>query len=36
MNWFPLPNRKAMLVAVALGLLAWLAVSNWGYRKSCG
>ena len=22
-----------MLVAVALGLVAWLAVSNWGYRK---
>lgn len=33
MNWFPLPNWKAMLVAVALGLVAWLAVSNWGYRK---
>jgi len=33
MNWFPLPNGKALLVAVALGLFAWLAVSNWGYRK---
>lgn len=33
MNWFPLPNWKATLVAVALGLVAWLAVSNWGYRK---
>ena len=33
MNWFPLPNWKAILVAVALGLVSWLAVSNWGYRK---
>ncbi|MHC9213711.1 hypothetical protein [Serratia marcescens] len=33
MNWFPLPNWKAILVAVALGLVAWLAVSNWGYRQ---
>ncbi|MEB7893080.1 hypothetical protein NGK65_04960 [Serratia ureilytica] len=33
MNWFPLPDWKAILVAVALGLVSWLAVSNWGYRK---
>lgn len=33
MSWFPLPNGKAALVAVALGLFAWLVVSNWGYRK---
>ncbi|AHY06733.1 hypothetical protein [Serratia plymuthica] len=33
MNWFPLPNGKALLVAVILSLFAWLAVSNWGFRK---
>ncbi|MNG60923.1 hypothetical protein D3C81_18040 [compost metagenome] len=33
MNWFPLTNGKALLVAVILGLFAWLAVSNWGLRK---
>lgn len=33
MSWLPLPNGKALLVALALGLLAWLSVSNWGYRK---
>lgn len=33
MNWFPLTNWKAILVAVALGLVSWLSVSNWGYRK---
>ncbi|HHB1424445.1 TPA: hypothetical protein ACOQZT_000389 [Serratia odorifera] len=33
MSWFPLPNGKALLVAVSLGLFAWLAISNWGYRK---
>jgi hypothetical protein len=33
MSWLPLPNGKALLVAAALALFAWLAVSNWGYRK---
>ncbi|WP_413506702.1 DUF2570 family protein [Serratia proteamaculans] len=33
MSWFPLPYGKAVVVAVVLGLFAWLAVSNWGYRK---
>ncbi|HFK7184569.1 TPA: hypothetical protein ACG0BA_000157 [Serratia odorifera] len=33
MSWFPLPHGKALPVAVCLGLFAWLAVSNWGYRK---
>ncbi|AHY06832.1 DUF2570 family protein [Serratia plymuthica] len=33
MSWFPLPNGKAMLVAAVLAIFAWLAVSNWGYRK---
>jgi hypothetical protein len=33
MSWLPLPNGKALLVAAVLALFAWLAVSNWGYRK---
>jgi preprotein translocase subunit SecD len=33
MSWLPLPNGKALLVAALLALFAWLAVSNWGYRK---
>lgn len=33
MSWFPLPYGKAVVVAVVLGMFAWLAVSNWGYRK---
>lgn len=33
MSWFPLPYGKSVLVAVVLGLFAWLAVSNWGFRK---
>jgi hypothetical protein len=33
MSWLPLPNGKVLLVAAVLALLAWLAVSNWGYRK---
>ncbi|AEF45931.1 hypothetical protein SerAS12_2812 [Serratia sp. AS12] len=33
MNWFPLPNGKALLVAAVLGLYTWLALSNLGYRK---
>lgn len=33
MSWFPLPYGKSVLVAAVLALFAWLAVSNWGYRK---
>ncbi|WP_406894371.1 hypothetical protein [Serratia marcescens] len=33
MSWFPLPSGKAALVALILAVFAWLAVSNWGYRK---
>ncbi|EKF63522.1 hypothetical protein B194_3588 [Serratia plymuthica A30] len=33
MSWFPLSTGKAMLVAAALAMFAWLAVSNWGFRK---
>lgn len=33
MSWFPLAYSKAALVAAIIGVFAWLAVSNWGYRK---
>ncbi|MBH2686522.1 hypothetical protein [Serratia ureilytica] len=33
MSWFPLPHGKGLLAASVIGLVAWLAVSNWGYRK---
>ncbi|MGP0824402.1 hypothetical protein ACJ8PP_06115 [Serratia sp. CY82423] len=33
MSWFPLPNGKALAVAVVLAIISWLAFSNWGYRK---
>lgn len=33
MNWFPLPNGKALVVFGSVGLLVYLAISNWGYRK---
>ncbi|HGL5836874.1 TPA: hypothetical protein ACKP06_000415 [Serratia marcescens] len=33
MSWFPLPHGKGLLAASVIGLVAWLAVSNWCYRK---
>lgn len=33
MNWFPLPNGKALVVFGSVGLIVYLAISNWGYRK---